>query len=1120
MPVAIYDETEIKTAVDELNHLREEVLYEDKNADPWEALSQTELAWIEGEIGKCCADFRYAAYNYFWLGQTKEASSILLKLWPTQELFLSVVLNMWQEGEPAWIIVHKGRQVGISTVIEAILAWKNIFFSNQISMIIAQDPDQAEHLLKISLYIMDHMPWWMRPMEQSREFKEAMILENRDPGERSFRPGLNNWIIANGCTKVSAFGQGKPVHVFHGCFHPDQNVITRDFFIKQISAMQTVPFVKSPSHRDIGVKKFWRGKAAELYEGAEHGYKITTWCNSAFPIVGTGCHRIVGTGVYNGWKRTKQEQVMEFRLDEFSSGKVYKGAGMANAVAVPIREISEGGTLPPQQAPRILTRGGRIAPRFYPKPSREWGFCVGLYLAEGSVQRQNRDKTKYSSLNISLDMDEEFLADRFSRATGVPRSKPRRPKDKSNRSRTYQYHNSDLARWFCENFGSTDGKRLPEFCWTMGREFLSGIVEGMITGDGHINKIREVYFSTTRAQLAIGLREAVLSIGHGYSSIKNRPAGFYFGRNCQEIWTVVFCNQVSDSLRGEYGWKEQKKSRNSKTSHWKYSSGRDYVILRVRSVERVELGEVCDIEVDSEDRLYLLPSAISHNSELSSWPSDRARKIMSQDMKYAFARRPGCLAVMESKPRGVTGWWYNQWHVFDNQGLNAKFFPFFVPSLFEGSRQQTPPPTWQLDEDAISIRENFSIAWDECNVCKTPLPKRWGTLEECIRCGSKDISPYMLTDRQLCWYQEEEESARLEGSQELKDFYQEMAITPEQGFQSSAMIVFPDEVMAYLQLSCHPGQKGYFDDAFNWHSERNCKICHDDHLGEEYPSSMWEAPVDGAIYVAGVDVAEGEEEGDFSVIHVIKIGYGFQIPDKQVFEWYGHIDGHEFARVCYLVGKAYNNAMLAIDAMGPGYGTLGLLLQQFQYSNIYRWKHLDSFTKVQSNKAGVWTNYRTRRTMITWGIRWLRRKIWEVKSTHFLEEAPFFAKDDDDAKAEAIEGHHDDAIMAGLYANYAAHEDDHDPMTGRFNLPAGQARPQEGGRYTAHCVKGHKFETDDPGHGRCPVVNTATGVPCGSLILGAEKKEVAETSLAQRLTGLLAAKSEGGDFKVRSFDEL
>ena len=724
MPVEIYDTHEIQTAIKELNNLRDEVLFEDKHADPWEALSTQELEWIEGEITRCCADFRYAAANYFWLGQTKEAESTLLKLWPTQELFLSVVLNMWADGEPAWIIIHKGRQVGISTVVEALMAWKNLFFTNQISMIIAQDPDQAEHLLKISLYIMDHMPWWMRPMEQSREFKEAMILENSDPFERSFRPGSNNWIIANGCTKVSAFGQGKPIH------------------------------------------------------------------------------------------------------------------------------------------------------------------CC-------------------------------------------------------------------------------------------------------------------------------------------------------------------------------------------------------------------------------------------HLSELSSWPSDRARKIVSQDMKYAFARRPGCFAIMESKPRGLTGWWYNQWHVFDAQGLKAKFFPFFVPSLFEASRAETPPAGWEPDEPTVMLREEFSLAWDECQECGTPLPKRWGQVEECLRCHSKNIKPMMLSDAQLYWYREEEAAARLEGSQELKDFHQELCITPEQGFQTSAMLVFPDEVMAWLQETCKPGEKGYFDDAFNWHAERNCKICKlgngvgDDHLEENWPSMMWELPQDGAKYVAGVDVAEGEEEGDYSVIHVIKIGYGFGIPDKQVFEWYGHIDGHEFARVCYLVGKAYNDAMLAIDAMGPGYGTLGLLLQQFNYSNIYRWKHLDSFTKVQSNKAGVWTNYRTRRTMITWGIRWLRRRIWLVRSPHFLAEAPFFAKDDDDAKAEAIEGHHDDAIMSALYANYAAHEDDKDPMTGRFNLPEGIARAKDGGQYVAVCVNGHKFETDDPsqnGRGRCP--------NCGSIIKEASRREVSQSSLAERLVAMAQSRTEAKNFDIPPFDQL
>jgi hypothetical protein len=150
--------------------------------------------------------------------------------------------------------------------------------------------------------------------------------------------------------------------------------------------------------------------------------------------------------------------------------------------------------------------------------------------------------------------------------------------------------------------------------------------------------------------------------------------------------------------------------------------------------------------------------------------------------------------------------------------------------------------------------------------------------------------------------------------------------------------------------------------------------------------------------------------------------------------------------------------------------------------------------------------------MITWGIRWLRRKIWEVRSTHFLEEAPFFAKDDDDAKAEAIEGHFDDAILAGLYANYAAHEDDHDPMTGRFDLPTGMARPPEGGNYKAHCVKGHLFDTDNPSLGKCP--------KCNSLILGAEKKKVSETNLAEGLIAKVINRQKGNSLSVRSFDEL
>lgn len=107
------------------------------------------------------------------------------------------------------------------------------------------------------------------------------------------------------------------------------------------------------------------------------------------------------------------------------------------------------------------------------------------------------------------------------------------------------------------------------------------------------------------------------------------------------------------------------------------------------------------------------------------------------------------------------------------------------------------------------------------------------------------------------------------------------------------------------------------------------------------------------------------------------------------------------------------------------------------------------------------------------------------------------------------------SIMAGLCANYAAHEDDRDPMTGRFNLPAGITRSREGGNYIATCVKGHKFDTDDPsqgGHARCP--------KCNSLIQGAEKKPQSGTLEAERLIAMVTGPKAEKGFNIPPFDQL
>jgi hypothetical protein len=273
-----------------------------------------------------------------------------------------------------------------------------------------------------------------------------------------------------------------------------------------------------------------------------------------------------------------------------------------------------------------------------------------------------------------------------------------------------------------------------------------------------------------------------------------------------------------------------------------------------------------------------------------------------------------------------------------------------------------------------------------------------------------------------------------------------------------------------------PGQRGYFDDQYQWHPAKGCRICKEDHfsglpdkdIGTDFPLQIWELPQDGAKYVAGVDVAEGQEEGDFSCIHIIKIGFGLEYPDTQVAEWHGHIDAIEFARVIYVIASAYNTALVAIDAFGPGYGTQAILIQQYQYPEFYRWKHLDNITRLSTNKAGVWLNYKTRRTMIAYGIRWLRKGIWVVRSPRFLEEMPFFTKDEEDSKAEAMSGHFDDCIWAGLEALYAAHEDDRDPNTARFDIPAGISAKPKDKIWTVECCHGHTFNSDDPRYAECP----------------------------------------------------
>jgi len=661
---------EVSELVEYFDALALRVHAEDQDANPWEALTSAEISLLQDQIQKCRDDFRYACGNYFWLSQTEAADRQLIDLLDAQEILLELVLHFWRMGKPARIMVHKARQLGISTVSEALMAWRMIFFQNQIGVIVAQDPDEATHLFEITLFIVDNLPWWMRPMEASREIKQYVLFENPDAHTRRENPGLHNYLIAHGCNKLSSFGQGKKIHA-----------------------------------------------------------------------------------------------------------------------------------------------------------------C--------------------------------------------------------------------------------------------------------------------------------------------------------------------------------------------------------------------------------------------HISEVASWrPQWRAREIIDGDILYALANAPGAFCFLESKPKGVGGYWYKLWHTYADKGERAQFYPLFIPTFFEKSRRVPPPSDFTTEPEENAMRERFAIEWHRCDTCKHPIAMTYAISPKCLYCGSDKHSPWILDDAQIYWYRELQ--GQVKGDPERhRLFLQEMAVTAEEGFQVHGVHVFPDDVLHYLERVCRPGTRGFFDERLEFHSGKPCKVCRGDHTDEDFPLQVWEEPQKNCRYVAGVDVSEGGQEGDFSVIHMIRIGYLLD-PDTQVLEWRGRVDAVELARICYILGRAYNNAMISIEVAGTGSLLQHELMNKLKYDEIFRWKNYDS-TNPMTNKWGWVTNTKTRPMIITNAIRWLRKRLWKPQSPAFLSEVRTFVRDENESKAQAASGTFDDSCMAGLICCFCAHESDYDPMTGRISIPRGrddyETQPLN---WTCVCICGKHYDVAEPGRAVCP----------------------------------------------------
>lgn len=1029
---------------DLINYFDEDRFFAKKiktDADRFGLLNTQEIEAIAAIARKCQEDFTYAARNFFYI-TTEKREERLLVLKESQMLIYEHMLRLRDKGMPMKIILIKARRLGASTLCEAMIAWKTMFFKNVNAIVVSFDPAHAAYLFGMMQFIYDRMPWWLKPMCSSRKFEDGLIFENPNYDERRANPGLGSQVMVQAANKRTGVGQGVRITAGHLCFAPETLVITADNTLRPITEVGDRDLALSSSGamtRVVGVHLSQRRN--------EETAQIRPW-GSPFPMATTLDHRVLTPTGYR------------------QAGEIKKG----DWLRLPVRPIE--GTVKSVYIAHNPTGGDPVNRQKYVKTQEvqcgyDFGWLCGLYLAEGCIAKNKKLAPEHQvyRLFFGIDCDEEVdVLAAIGRALGTSH-KVGAYRHKKSRTVSLTIGNSGLARFIHDNFGHTETKRVPDWAWSAGEDFCRGLLVGYFYGDGHVGQggTASVPASSIRSAISVGMRALGASLGLGWGTLYNRKAGFHYGRNCKEIWTLMFNGQSAVTLSK---WMEKSNGSRcrQKTSgiatKWRYSDDQRFIDIQVREVSRGFSEEFYDLEVASKEHNFCTLQACVANSEFSDWNQNYARDLIEADLGPALAEEdPSMFCILESTAKGTGNYSYDLWNKNVELGDQAEWHPVFLPWFFESTRFLPPTGGWRPEPEEATMRERIELDWTRCDnqECLQYHERYRKTLDisgdPCPTCKTGKLSPYVLTDGQLVWMQRKRKNAAKD-EESRKALLQEQASTAESAFQSSGTSIFSESSQAFAASTVRqPIKEGFFDKVGKLHGcnpydERRNPItnqmyqacylpgCNADHeIGNgrgENPVKIWKEPERGAKYCIGADIAEGYGgKSDYSAACVLKINQSGG-PDEQVAVFRSNTTSTiEFAQVLNCLGRWYNEALLAPEN-NMFDTTVNELRYRLAYPQLYRMKS-DAVASNQAGKYGWRTQSNSKpRLYQTWNQR-LGERLIIVRYRKCVEEMKTFVKDfQEGVKTGAVKGSNDDMLMASMIAFYVAHENDWDENLGQL----------------------------------------------------------------------------------------
>ena len=154
--------------------------------------------------------------------------------------------------------------------------------------------------------------------------------------------------------------------------------------------------------------------------------------------------------------------------------------------------------------------------------NKEFGFLIGMYLAEGNASFSVVAITNSHPVLINA---MELACKLLKLSHRLSRSKNRAPN---------LYVKDGVHHWFKKHFNSGSGnKSIPSWVYNSPKEFQLGLIDGYLSGDGYVDTVGRVSFTTKSSQLWEGMQ--ILLLQHGikiYKAYKrNLKYGTYYEGN-------------------------------------------------------------------------------------------------------------------------------------------------------------------------------------------------------------------------------------------------------------------------------------------------------------------------------------------------------------------------------------------------------------------------------------------------------------------------------------------------------------------------------------------------------------------------------------------------------------